>query len=190
MFRTQYDRERVTTEPGNPIKEVFAGKLDKYGNLVVEKKGDKNLYAEINSWADSVDINVLLARFANGDKNALIQRAADFIDITNIPTNIADMLNLVNDGKKFFDSLPIDVKKAFDNNFNKFITSVDSQEWYDIMTKSPNDINKEKVLKSKAVSQVNADLAAGKEFIENPAVDIQPIEPEVPDVEIKRSVRR
>lgn len=189
MFRTQYDRQRVNSECGSPIKVHYEGRIDKNGNIIVEEKGKENLYAYINSFADSVDINVLLARFANGDKNALLQRAADFIDISGIPTNIADLLNLVNDGKRFFDSLPVDVKKAFDNNFNKFITTTDTQEWYDIMAQSPHDIEKEKVIKSKEVSQINADLAAGRP-IENPG--LEPVEvPSEPVVEeIKRSVRR
>lgn len=175
MFRTQYDRERVTSEPGNPIKEKFEGRLDKYGNIVIEKKGEVNLYAFINSFADSVDINVLLARFANGDQNALLQRAADFLDVSNIPTNIADMLNLVNDGKRFFDQLPVEVKKAFDNDFNKFITTSDTQEWYEIMCQSPQDIEKQKIKASKEAAQIHADIYAGKP-IENPAVDEAPIE--------------
>ena len=170
MFRTQYDRERVTSNEGCPVKEVFEGRIDKYGNIVVEKKGEKDLYAYINSFADSVDINVLLARFANGDKNALLQRAADYFDISNIPTNIADLLNLVNDGKRFFESLPVEVKKAFDNNFNKFITTTDTQEWYEIMCQSPNDIEKSKVIASKEAAKIHADKFAGNP-IENPAVD-------------------
>ena len=190
MFRTQYNRERVTSEPGSPIKKQYQARIDKYGNMVVESKGDFNLYAYINSFADSVDINVLLARFANGDKNALIQRAADYLDITNIPSNIADMLNLVNDGKRLFDSLPVEVKKQFDNNFNKFITTADSQEWYEIMIQSPNEIEKNKVLASKEVAEVNKALANGKP-IENPGINVDvPVVEEPVVEEIKRSVRR
>lgn len=188
MFRTQYNRERVTSEPGSPIKKQYQGRIDKNGNIVVESKGEFNLYAYINSFADSVDINVLLARFANGDKNALIQRAADYLDITNIPNNIADMLNLVNDGKRLFDSLPVEVKKKFDNNFNKFITTTDSQEWYDIMVQSPNDIEKNKVIASKEVSEINKAIVAGVP-IDNKVNDIEV--PEEPVVEeIKRSFRK
>lgn len=188
MFRTQYERQRINSEAGSPIKVKCKGRIDKYGNIVVEEEGKINFYAYINSFADSVDINVLLARFANGDKNALLQRAADYIDISRIPNNIADLLNLVNDGKRFFDSLPVDVKKAFDNNFNKFITMTDTQEWYEIMAKSPNDIEKNKVIASKEVAEVNKVLASGG-IVENPAVDeVAPVEPVVE--EIKRSVRR
>lgn len=190
MFRTQYNRERVTSEPGSPIKKQYQGRIDKNGNIVVESKGEFNLYAYINSFADSVDINVLLARFANGDKNALLQRAADYFDVSKIPTNIADIINLVNDGKHLFDSLPVDVKKSFDNSFNKFIVTADTDEWYRIMSQSPNEIEKNKVLASKEAAEVNKALANGN-FIENPGTNIDiPVVEEPVVEEIKRSVRR
>ena len=94
-FRTQFDkRPRYNCEPGSPIKDILAGEYNKQKQLVVVKKGEENLYAYINSFADSVDINVLLARFANGDKEALLQRAGAYIDISSLPTNINDFIEL------------------------------------------------------------------------------------------------
>lgn len=99
MFRTQFDRIRTQSNVGSPIKPYRAGKLDAKKNVKVETKGSTNLYAYINSFADSVDIHVLLARFANGDKEALIQRAASFIDISELPNNINDFIELYKNGQ-------------------------------------------------------------------------------------------
>ena len=71
MFRTQYDRQRVTCEPGSRIHKTYGGHYDEKGRVVLEETGEINLYDEIQSHAESVDIHVLMKRYANGDAEAL-----------------------------------------------------------------------------------------------------------------------
>ena len=133
-FRIKYDNhKRVHCEPGSPIRIVYGSELDKNHNIVVKEKGTDNLYAYINSFADSVDINVLLARFTNGDQQALMQRAASYIDISSLPTNMNDFVQFSRSATSFFDTLPIEVKQKFDNNVLTFISMVGTKEWNEIM---------------------------------------------------------
>lgn len=143
-FRTKYDkRDRVHCDPGHPIKIVYGSELDKEHNIIVQEKGKEDLYAYINSFADSVDINVLLARFTNGDEQALKQRAAAYIDIASLPTNMNDFIAYSRNATSFFDTLPIEVKEKFNNNVLEFISQVGTPEFNEIMSLSANDYQKQ-----------------------------------------------
>ena len=72
MFDTQYTpHERIVANAGSPVKVLFRGKYDANGRVVLEKSGEENLYDYIQSFRDSVDLNVILARFSNGEVDAL-----------------------------------------------------------------------------------------------------------------------
>ena len=140
-FRTKYDkRPRYYTDPGSPIEDVLEAEYNKKKQLEVVKKGEKDLYAYINSFADSVDIHVLLARFANGDKEALLQRAGAYIDISALPTNINDFIALSRNAENLFNGLPVEIKAKFNNNVVEFISKIGDDDWKEIMSTSPDEI--------------------------------------------------
>lgn len=176
-FRNKYSRLKQFTEPGNPIKNEYAGKLDKNKNLVIEKTGEINLYAYINSFAESVDINLLLARFVAGDKEALMQRAGEYLDLSNVPSNLNDYIEFQRSTEALFNTLPVEVKKQFGNNVVNFLSQVGEPSWNNIMNTSKDQINKEKDDIAKEVKKTNEKLVKEK-VIENPGLDpVEPIKP-------------
>lgn len=135
-FRTKYERNEVFTDPGDPIRIIYGAKYDKNHNLVVEEKSKENFYAYINSFADSVDINVLVARFINGDREALIQRAGAYIDISDMPTNLNDFIALSQSGNALWNTLDVATKEKFNNNVMEFVSQIGSKEWNEILNTS------------------------------------------------------
>lgn len=172
-FRTQYDeRVRVRTQPGSMIKDNNVPVIDKYGNRVIEATDTPiNLYAQIQSWRDECDLNILMAKFTNGDKTALMQRSGLYgVDLTQIPDNFNDIMNLTTKAGALFDSLPVDIKNMFGNNVYNFLANSHTKEFYEIMNKSPEDIRKEKVMHSKEFTQKNIN-EGNPMYVENPGVD-------------------
>lgn len=135
MFRTKYsERKIVESNPGDAIKDVYIGKYDIKGNLEIEPTGEKiNIYDEIQSHADSCDINLIVKRFAAGDTDALARAQGLYGDFSNMPKTYIDMLNTVIAGEAFFDALPVDVKAKFGNNFAQFMSEMDSPVWSEKM---------------------------------------------------------
>lgn len=175
-FRTKYERNEVFTDPGNPIKTVYGAKYDNKHNLVVEEKGKENFYAYINSFADSVDINVLVTRFTNGDREALLQRAGAYIDVSSMPTNLNDFIALSQSATALFDTLPVEVKQKFDNNVMEFVSMVGTKEWNEIMNTSEanerkivSDQKKESTKKNKEMIKVSNTVYGDQD---EPAPDI------------------
>lgn len=130
MFETQYSpRERIHSCSGSRVKQLYAGRYDANGRVVLEEKGTEDLYAYIQSFADSVDINVILARFANGDTEALSRAQGFYADVTEFPSNMADALNSINQAEEMFKSLPLEVRQRFDCSFEQFLSQSGSADW-------------------------------------------------------------
>ena len=175
-FRTKYVRNEVKTESGSPIKNVYAAKYDKNHNIVIEKKGTENLYSYINSFADSVDINVLVSRFVAGDKEALMQRAGSYIDLSNVPTNLNEFIEFQRSTENLFKTLPTEIKEKFNNNVTEFLSKVGDKDWLEIMDTSEYNIKKQLSDNSKEVTELHKNSIKP---IENPGVDVpidKPIE--------------
>ena len=130
VFDTRYrSHQRVSSNPGDPIKVLYSPVFDRKGVMTLEESGRENLYDFIQSHRDSVDLHKILERFASGDVSALQQRSGAFGDFTEMPTNYADLLNTVIAGERTFDSLPRDVRERFGNSFHQWLAQAGSEEW-------------------------------------------------------------
>lgn len=137
-FMTQFNgRKRIQSAPGSGIKVKYAGSYDEKGRVVVEEVGRENLYDFIQSHAESVDIHVLMKRYANGDPSALSRRQGFFTDATVFPQTYADVLNYMMDMEREFSKLPTEIKEKFGNSFGEFIASSGSREFYEKLGVTP-----------------------------------------------------
>lgn len=131
MFKTQYssDRPRPKSQLGTRVKVLYAPEFDDDGRMHLVESGREDLYGYIQSHRDSVDINVLLKRYQNGDVTALNRAQAFFMDTTEMPHTYAELLNRVQQGRSFFDSLPVETRARFGHDFNRFLASMDSPDF-------------------------------------------------------------
>lgn len=117
-FRTLYnrDREHFYTQSGDKIVPIYGYVKDKdTGEDVLKVISKKDQYAEIQSYKDSVDLNMLLARFTNGDLGALNRREAFYGDVSDLPSDYRTMLDVANGVQNAFEALdPSDKAKYGD----------------------------------------------------------------------------
>lgn len=129
-FRTQYDKPtRYHVEPGVRVRTLYGPIFDDLGIMHLTEIGKHDLYGEIQSHAQSVDIHVLLAMYNNGDTEALSRIQGAYGDFTSMPTTFAEALNTMIAAQNYFDSLPVEVKDRFGHSFNRFLASMDSPTW-------------------------------------------------------------
>ena len=159
MFRNKYDRREIFSCPGDPIREIREAEYDKSKNITVVPKGKENFYAYINSFAESVDIHVLLARFQNGDKEALLQRAGAYIDISALPTNLNEFIELSRNAENLFNTLPVEVKEKFNNNVVEFISTIGDKSWNEKMSTSKAQIKNDISENSKKAQKAHKDAS-------------------------------
>lgn len=131
FFKTQYDeRQRRRSDPGDPIKIIYSGRYDENGRVVLEETGKVNLYEEIQSHADSVNINMILKRFTEGDTSALSRVQGFYGDLTQMPTNLAESLNQIKIAEETFNALPVEERAKFDHNLGQFLASIGTPEFF------------------------------------------------------------
>lgn len=129
-FNTQFTpHKRFYSNAGSPEKVLYTGHYNDDGSFDLIEKGKTNIYNEIQSHADSVDIHVILARYENGDVNALNQIQGSFGDFTGLPQNYAEMLNFLIDRKAEFMALSPETREKFGNDFNRYMATAGSTEW-------------------------------------------------------------
>lgn len=124
-FQTQFrEPERHHSEPGKRMHKVYGPVFDDNGRLHLEEKGEESIYDYIQSFAESVDIHVIMKRFTNGETDVLSKVQGFYGDFTGLPVNYAQMLNTVQDGERLFESLPVEQRAKFGHSFNEFMTSL------------------------------------------------------------------
>lgn len=131
-FVHTYVREtpRLHCEAGSPIKIKYAPRFDEFGRLILEEVGRENLAEYINSFAESCDIHVIMAKFANGEPEVLSKKQGTYGDFTECPTTLAEMFNRVKRGEEMFNALPAEIKKQFGNSFPEFAVATQDYDTF------------------------------------------------------------
>lgn len=127
VFKTQFDEHARVNQPiGNGEKVLYSSSLLPNGEVDLVPFGKEDLYAQIQSHRDSCDIHVLIARYNNGDVEALQRVQGQYGDFTVMPKTYAELLQSIIDGKRMFDGLPVDTRARFDHSFEQFMMSMDN----------------------------------------------------------------
>lgn len=111
----------VPSEVGSPVKSLFVPFINN-GHLDIKESGDFDLQSQIEAESCLCDITYLVERFNSGDVDALNKRQSFFADITAFPGSYRDALDVLKDGRAFYDSLSIDEKKRY-GSFENFMSS-------------------------------------------------------------------
>lgn len=125
-FKTQYEKNnRYLSNSGDPDHILYTSRYNEDGIVELVEIGKENIPQMINSHAESVDINVIMERFAQGDREALNRRQLMFGDFTALPKTLAEALNIARAGEEYFDTLPVEEKKKFNNSYAEFLATFD-----------------------------------------------------------------
>ncbi len=130
-FDTQFNRlgvSGVKTTPGSGMKDTYKMHVDADGKRELKKSGEYNLYADIQSYKDSVSIDYILTRFVNGDETALSRVQGIYGDFTQMPTTMAELQQRVIDAEHLFNNLPLDIREQYNFSASEFFAQLDSDK--------------------------------------------------------------
>lgn len=116
VLRPSDFRERQFSCPGERFKDVYQLVYQQDGTISLEVVDKVDLYAQIQSFKDSTDINKLLERFSEtGDMSIFFQHQTDplYGDFVNVPHTIAEAFQLVSDAENAFMQLPPDERSKY-----------------------------------------------------------------------------
>lgn len=133
----RYDSvSKFSSVSGSNVASDYIKEIGPDGVSTFKKIGEFNLQDRINSHKDSCDIHQILARYANGDISVLSKKALEYFDTTLAPQSIADAHRYVENGEYMFNRLPVEVKEKFNFDFNQFVASIGSKEFYEALSES------------------------------------------------------
>lgn len=137
-FTTQFDaRDRIMSHPGNPIKQLYSGSYNERGQVELKEDGTEDLYAFIQSFAESTDIHSILKRYQNGEVDVLEKVQGFYGDITEMPHTYAEALQRIADSEKVFMSLPVEVRAKFGHSFSEFLAASQEDDFLDRLGVKP-----------------------------------------------------
>lgn len=126
-FRTMYDDfDRFPSNPGNAEEIEYAPLIGDDGVLSLEAVGTIDVRAQIDSYRETCDLNVILSRFNNGDVDVLCRTQGSYFDAVDLPHTYAEMLNTINTAEMEFFKLPLSVRERFDNSFHRWLSLMDN----------------------------------------------------------------
>ena len=120
-----FNKERKSgfeSDSGKPVKTDYDYKIID-GIKCLVPSGKTNTQDMIESFSEECDINVIVAKFINGDESVLSKTVGTFGDFRDAPKTYAEMFDRVISCEKIFNNLPVEIKEKFDNSYEKFWSS-------------------------------------------------------------------
>lgn len=104
---------------------MYRARRQENGIIELEQTGEVDIYEEIQSHRESCELTSILRRFANGETDVLSRTQGMYGDFTTFPRTYAELLNRLIDGKAMFESLPLEERQKFGNDFGLWLQHFD-----------------------------------------------------------------
>lgn len=129
VFGEKRDYE-VVTEPGDKMRQTWRSKIDVDGvkKLVEDEYYDQD--EEIQSYEESVNINNIIARYVAGDDSALDRAKAFYADVSKVPKNMAQILEMNNKAQQVFMSLDPEIRNLYQDSYWNFLNNPEILDEY------------------------------------------------------------
>lgn len=122
-------KNQPTTPIGNKEVNVYKWKYNNDGTkeLVVEKT--KNIYNEIQEYKNDVDLVTIINRLGGVEQLEAIPARGIYADMTQLPKNLHEAVELQEKAKKSFNQLPTKIREAFNNDPLQFMAQIDTDNF-------------------------------------------------------------
>lgn len=117
----------IPSTPGTYEEPVYGMIVDdETGKLVPGIKSMRDLREFHNAGKESCDLHVIISQYLNGERDLdLSQKVGNtgVVDLTVLPNNLRDSLTLINKSKAYFESLPLEIRKKYNNDPQDFLVA-------------------------------------------------------------------
>lgn len=113
---------------GSPTVPKFRSVIKRDGDIELVPDGVRYVDLEIQSYADSCDLNVIIARYLSGDFNAIPDPSKSvYSDLTDLPRTRQEVLQAVIDAEKAFSELPLEARQKYNNSWQQFYLAFEQE---------------------------------------------------------------
>lgn len=138
LKKNKAEPQSFVTQAGSRKRKIYSPFYDGKKLSLIES-GEMDIQDQINAHAAECDMAFILNRLNNGDFSVLNQNAAIYADFKQLPTNFREVLEVSLNAERIFNTLPLDIRREFDNDYRQFVARAGSEEWNRIM-QSPDPV--------------------------------------------------
>lgn len=132
---------KFVTNPGSRFKEQFHGVVRDDGRIELVSDGFIDIQKEIDQEAVGTSVPEIIARVTAGDPTAF-REPGFYADIVGMPKTYAEILNTVNDAKRKFELLPVEIRDKFHSSFEEWFATFGTEKWLDGMELTSKHLEK------------------------------------------------
>lgn len=127
-FRTAYDRgDTIQTPLGSETQPIYDYRIDKKtGRKILEKVGETNIYEMIQASHEGTKLENIIKRCTDP---ASLVAPGQYVDLTEVPTNLMELQNVILKAKGEFEKLDSETRKKFGNSAEQYVSLYGSEEW-------------------------------------------------------------
>lgn len=130
MFKSRMNRpETVPAATGTEYDKTYEVVIDEYGHKDLVETGETNRFEAIQQYASQCDIKNIIERAMAGDTSGLYAKQGQYLDVTDMPKNLAEAQQAMLKIKNEFYGLTTDIRNKFNNSVDEYIASFGSEEW-------------------------------------------------------------
>ena len=149
-FSNRYEViEKEPTPAGSRLKDEYEMFKNEHGEKQLRKTGETDVYEIIQSFAEECSLEKIIERALNGDPRAL-REEGQFLDLTNMPTSVAQAQSMLAEVKDQFNRLDPKQKRKF-KNLDEFAAQYATNEWVEKMGYDIEEVNTETKIEKKEV---------------------------------------
>lgn len=156
-FLTAYGEVRKdgSIPSGQETEAKYEYKINKHGQKKLEIVGEVNVYEQIQTYAEENKLENIMARCIAGDTSVL-RPDGIYGDITNLPTNLIEARQAMQNLENTWNSVPQDIKNKYNNSLDEFIAKSNTEEWQKDMGLIPTQMEETPVEKVTATETIQA----------------------------------
>lgn len=104
---------RAITNAGRHEKDTYMLEVAPNGEKKLIKTGVQNIQEEINSHQSLCDVKSIIERFTLSGESDKLRANGSYVDLTQMPKNLAETYEIVRKGKTLYDTLKPEIRKNF-----------------------------------------------------------------------------
>lgn len=124
MFYSETNRPKTIAMPKSSQYETeYIEEVDKDGKKHLKEVGKTNVYEKIQASLEATKVENIIKRYTMNPANVelLNRRVAIYADISDVPENMIDAYNTIEQAKDHFAGEDTKIKEAFNNSFTEYL---------------------------------------------------------------------
>lgn len=128
-MRFPAERKVLPSPEGSRYQTLYRSIVKPNGSIELVEDGVKDIQEEIDSWYEVTDMSYIIKQMQLGNMDVLNKEPGYYADITKMPKDMIEAMQMMIDAKTEFYKLDLDVRNQFNNDFMQWLAQAGTEDW-------------------------------------------------------------